>query len=90
MGYRTRLDARADHGRDAKGSEGGVMLSRRDFLRGLGAVAGGLLVPKQAKLEAERLVTPEHGGLLVGRHMSTRIIDNFGLRVPQWTVEDGL
>lgn len=63
-----------------------MKLNRRDFLRGLGATAAALLLPRglRDKAEAERLVTPDHGGLLVLPEQRVALIDNLGLHKPMW------
>jgi len=62
-----------------------VKLNRRDFLKGLGAVAGSLLIPQvRTQAEAEKLVTPDHGGLLVPPEQRVALIDTFELSKPMW------
>ena len=63
-----------------------MKLGRRDFLKGLGATAAALMLPRglAGKSEAERLVTPERGGLLVPAEQRVALIDEFELSRPMW------
>jgi hypothetical protein len=63
-----------------------MKLGRRDFLKGLGATAAALMLPRglAGKAEAERLVTPERGGLLVPPEQRVALIDEFELSTPMW------
>jgi len=63
-----------------------MKLGRRDFLKGLGATATALMLPRglAGKAEAERLVTPERGGLLVPPEQRVALIDEFELSTPMW------
>lgn len=67
-----------------------MKLNRRDFLRGLGATAAALLLPRGLgdRAEAERLVTPDHGGLLVLPEQRVALIDEFELSTPVWAGTD--
>ena len=63
-----------------------MKLGRRDFLKGLGATAAALLLPRglASKAEAERLVTPDHGGLLMLPEQRVALIEEFELCTPMW------
>lgn len=67
-----------------------VKLGRRDFLKGLGATAAVLLVPRGLgeTAEAEQLVTPDHGGLLVPPVLRGALIEEFELSKAMWSGAD--